>query len=185
MLALDASTPPDLAEALSQRFRDRFGVETITPQPGMPPLPLLADALGYDSHIEAVVRNEDQVLIIKAEGLHPPELERWAIFLQRFAGARARGRDGLAILFLAPAGFEAEGMVRLDWAGRMKRIDALIWAEFHVPPGRSVLFQDIAVNLAAELLRMAPRSDRRSGDAARRGYPIADWLASTECRYGL
>lgn len=151
VLALDASTPSSLLVGLSQRFRDRFRVDRITPQPGVLPLSLLANAAGSDSRIEAVASAEEQVLIVEGGNLSAEEQECWSTFLQRFARVRGQAADGLAILFLAPTEFAAEGMVRLEWRGRLKRIDALIWAEFHVPAGRSVLFQDIAVNLAAEL----------------------------------
>lgn len=151
VLALDASTPSGLSARLSQRFQDRFRVDRIDPKPGVLPVSLLADAVGCDSRIEAVAGAEEQVLIVEGENLPVGEQAPWATFLQRFAKARAQTADGLAILFLAPAGFAVEGMARLDWSGRLKRIDALIWAEFHVPSGRSGLFQDIAVNLAAEL----------------------------------
>lgn len=89
--------------------------------------------------------------IVEGNDLPLADLKAWQVFLQRFARERAQAGDGLAILFLSSAATTVEGFVQIAWSGRVRRIDAMIWAEFHVPSGRSALFQDLAVNLAAEL----------------------------------
>lgn len=149
VVALDASIPPGLVGQLSKRLRDRLRLETARPAPGQMPLTLLADLIGCDSGIERLAAFEDQVVIIEGMDLAGDDIDQWMLFMQRFA--RLRTPDGLAIVFLAHRRAGAEGLAGLDWGGRLKRVDALIWAEFHVPAGQSPLLQDIAVALAAEL----------------------------------
>lgn len=151
ILSLDASTPPGLAAELTRRFQSSHSTYRLQPLSGEAPLPLLSDLVGCGRGLGALVANIDCVALIECSDLSAADLEVWSVFLRRFSRERTLAGDGLAILFLAPAGFVVEGFVQIDWAGRMKRIDAMIWAEFHVPSGRSGLFQDLAVNLAAEL----------------------------------
>ncbi|MFC3086707.1 hypothetical protein [Tabrizicola soli] len=151
VLALDASTPRGLAAELSRRFQSSHSAHRLQPQSGIPPLPALADLVGCEGGLGVLVAAADQVVIVEGDDLPFADLEAWKIFLHRFGRERAQVGNGLAILFLGPAGFGAEGLGRIEWTGRMRRLDAMIWAEFHVPSGRSGLFQDLAVNLAAEL----------------------------------
>lgn len=151
VLALDASTPPGLAAELARRFQNSHSTHRLQVRAGEIPLATLADALGCGAGLNALITNPETVAIVEASNLPLTDLKAWQVFLQRFARERALAGDGLAILFLGSAAITAEGFVQIAWSGRVRRIDAMIWAEFHVPPGRSALFQDLAVNLAAEL----------------------------------
>lgn len=150
-LVLDDSTPFGLTEQLLQRFQDSHTANELSPAQGVTPLLSLADLVGCDKNLAAVVAADNHVVIVEGRKLPVTDLAEWRVFLHRFSLARAPRDDGLAVLFLAPKGFSVEGQTRTEWAGRLKRIDAMIWAEFHVPSGRSTLFQDLAVNLATEL----------------------------------
>lgn len=151
ILSLDASTPTGLAAELSRRFQSSHSTNRLQPQSRVAPLLILAELFDCGGGLGALVANLDCVAIIEGSDLSATDLEAWSVFLRRFRREREAAGDGLAILFLGPAGFAVDSFVQIDWAGRMKRIDAMIWAEFHVPSGRSGLFQDLAVNLAAEL----------------------------------
>ncbi|KJS41400.1 MAG: hypothetical protein VR71_18695 [Roseovarius sp. BRH_c41] len=151
VLSLDASTPPGLPTELSRRFQNTHSIYRLQPPSGAAPLPILADLFSCGGALGDLVANLDCLLIIDACDLCAADLEAWNVFLGRFRREWELAGDGLAILFLGPTGFAVKGFTQIDWAGRTKRIDVMIWAEFHVPSGRSVLFQDLAVNLAVEL----------------------------------
>ncbi|OWJ76645.1 hypothetical protein [Haematobacter genomosp. 1] len=151
VLALDPSIPPGLPTELARRFQNSHSTHRLQVGAGESPLARLADALGCDAAMKALVANPETVAIVEGSDLPPADQKVWQVFLQRFARERALAGDGLAILFLGSAIATADGFVQIAWSGRVRRIDAMIWAEFHVPSGRSALFQDLAVNLAAEL----------------------------------
>ncbi|WP_147335669.1 hypothetical protein [Pseudotabrizicola alkalilacus] len=148
---MDESTPSGVTEQLLQRFQDSYTANELSPAQGITPLLSIVDLVGCDKNLAAVVAADNHVVIVDGRKLPMADLAEWKVFLHRFSLARAPLEGGLAVLFLAPKGFSVEGQTRVEWAGRLKRIDAIIWAEFHVPSGRSTLFQDLAVNLATEL----------------------------------
>jgi hypothetical protein len=151
ILALDDSAPPGLAGQISLLLREDFTIHQVEVFAKELPLSVLAKEVGCAPELGTFVRAEGQIVIVDGQGLSVAELGSWSVFMARFAKARAEAGEGVAVLFLGPAGFRSDNVERMEWARRFKRIDSLIWAEFSVPDARSGLFQDLAVNIAVEL----------------------------------
>lgn len=149
VIATDASTPPGLSGRLRQHLRDDLVLDCVVAPIGTLPLAVLDQACGGCGSSMADVVASGHSLVIDASGLPPPDLSRWAHALGEFARMRAARDEGGALLFLGDVVVPEFG--KIDWTGRLRRVDAMIWAEYAVPVGRSDLMQRLAVDLAVEL----------------------------------
>lgn len=149
VICCDASTPPGLAARLITHLRETVPVERVNPAPGQLPLAVLGEACGLPGATTARIVASGRVLLIEAQELPVADLARWAHVLTEFAACFGKADDGGALLFLGDAG--VPGFGRLEWSRRLRRVDAMIWAEFAVPSGRNDLLQRLAVDLAVEL----------------------------------
>ena len=145
----DPSTPPDLAGRLVSHLRDTVSIERLTPGKGDLPLAVLGDACGQVGAPMQQVVNSGRFFLIEAQDLTAADLARWTHALTDFATKYNGTEMGGALLFLGEA--KVPGLGRLDWGKRLRRADAMIWAEYSVPSGRSELMQRLAVDLAVEL----------------------------------
>lgn len=149
VIGCDASTPPGFAARLVAHLRETVRVEPLVPRAGELPLALLGEASGQPGATLDRIARSGRVFLIEAQGLPAPDLARWAHALAEFARQVRDAPDGGALLFLGEA--VVPGFKRLDWARRLRRVDAMIWAEYAVPAGRNELMQRLAVDLAVEL----------------------------------
>jgi hypothetical protein len=149
VISSDASTPPKLAERLVSHLRDVATVERLTPAPGALPLAILSDAFGQAGASIAAIVASGRCFLIEAQDLPAADLPGWTRVLADFVAKSASSDEGGAMLFLGEA--EVPGMARLEWRNRLRRVDAMIWAEYAVPPGYAEILQRLAVDLAVEL----------------------------------
>lgn len=145
----DASTPPDLAARLVSHLRDVVPVERLKPAPGALPLAVLGEACGQAGASMSAIVSSGRYFLIEAQDLPADDLVRWAHALDDFAARSGASNDGGAVLFLGEA--KVSGLPRLDWRKRLRRADAMIWAEYAVPSGHGEILQRLAVDLAVEL----------------------------------
>lgn len=149
VISCDASTPAGLAERLVNHLREDLTLERIDPPPGVLPLAVLGEHCGRAGATMAQVLASGRFFLIEGQDMAAPDLDRWSHALTDFACQFEKAGQGGALLFLGPARVPRLG--KLDWATRLRRTDAMIWAEYAVPAGRSELMQRLAVNLAVEL----------------------------------
>jgi len=149
VITCDASTPDGLAARLVALLRDTVQVAQVVAAPNALPLAVLGEACGLPGAPMPQIVGAGCCFLIEAQGLDTQDLGRWGHALTDFAARFARVDAGGALLFIGNA--EGSGLRRLDWRGRLRRVDAMIWAEHAVPSGRSELMQRLAVDLAVEL----------------------------------
>jgi len=149
VIACDASTPPGLAERLVAHLRDEVPLHRLSPQPGELPLAALGAACGLTGASMAQFVASGQSFVIETQGMASNDLTRWSHCLSDFLAHFHRVEQAGAMLFLGAA--KVPGLGTLDWGKRLRRVDAMIWAEFAVPSGRSEVMQRLAVDLAVEL----------------------------------
>lgn len=149
VLTCDVSTPAGLAEQLVQHLREHMHLIRIEAQPGTLPLAALGDACGRAGGSMAQVIEDERVFLIEAKELGATDLARWSHTLQEFAAQRKGRGHGAAVLFLGAA--NVPGLACLTWTRRLRRVDAMIWAEYAVPVARNEVMQRLAVDLAVEL----------------------------------
>ncbi|WP_136646417.1 hypothetical protein [Tabrizicola sp. YIM 78059] len=145
------------------------------------PAAILAEPLGCTPTLDALASPacDQQLVILRlADGL-PAQGKSWLTFLRRLAQAR-REKPGLCVLVPdAPAALCGQDLpCAEDWRYSLSRGDRVIWAEEHLPRGRSGLAAELAVALAVELcgwrLDLAAELARASVEDLIR--PL-DWLA--------
>ncbi len=151
-----AGAPEGVVHALVARCRDLRDRRDIRCAAAdcRPPAAILAAALDCPPTLDALVAPAcDQRLAVLDLALDPAGPDApWPTFLRRFAQAR-RAAPGLCILVpdrppaLAGGDLPCAG----DWREGLSRGDRVIWAEKHLPHGRSGLAAELAVALAVEL----------------------------------
>lgn len=149
VIRCDRSTPQDLAGRIVSYLRDTVTVERVVPAVGGLPLAVLGHACGQPGASISAIVASGRFLLVEGQDLVEPDLARWTHVLAEFAAQSLQTDEGGAVLFLGNA--DVPGLARLDWSGRLRRADALIWAEFAVPSGRNEIVQRLAVDLAVEL----------------------------------
>lgn len=149
VICCDASTPPGLAVRLVAQLRETVPVERLAPLPGDLPLAVLGQACGQAGAPMAKIAAAGRCFLIEAQDLTAPDLARWTHALADFAARSVQSDDSGALLFIGEA--TVPGLARLDWRKRLRRADAMIWAEYSVPSGSSEIMQRLAVDLAVEL----------------------------------
>ncbi|MCX7645359.1 MAG: hypothetical protein N2Z62_08705 [Rhodobacteraceae bacterium] len=178
-----AAAPEGLIKALLARCRGLHNCGEIhcDSKTAQPPATILAAALNCKPTLDALASSAcDQQLVILclADGL-PAQVPSWLTFLRRLAQAR-REAPGLCVLVPdAPAALCGQDLpCAEDWRRSLSRGDRVIWAEEHLPRGRSGLAAELAVALAVELcgwrLDLAAEMARASIDDLSR--PL-EWLA--------
>jgi len=149
VICCDASTPPGLASRLVSYLRDTVTVERLDAAPGELPLAVLGEACGQAGASMPKIVASGRCFLIEAQYLSPADLARWTHTLTDFAARSVQSDEGGAVIFIGEA--EVPGLARLDWCKRLRRADAMIWAEYAVPSGNSEVMQRLAVDLAVEL----------------------------------
>lgn len=149
VISCDVSTPPGIAARLVIYLRDTVTVEPLTPAPGKLPLAVLGEACGQAGALMPQIVASGRCFLIDAQDLSAADCARWTHALTDFAARSVQTDEGGALLFMGDA--NVPGLGRLDWRQRLRRVDAMIWAEYAVPSGRSELMQRLAVDLAVEL----------------------------------
>lgn len=148
------SMPAGLDLALQQYLEaNGISVTIITPQAAGLPLEAVAMPFGVPAELETLAQGglSDHLAVIVGTGLGSAPCAAWRIFLNRFRAVRSKGASGLSVLFLAPDGFESDGVPCLGWNGRLRRVDVTIWADFHAPLDRPEPLAALAAALAVEL----------------------------------
>jgi hypothetical protein len=149
VITLDASTPPNLAERLVLHLRDDVALINLSPSPGSLPLAVLSEACGLANPSIVQILQTGRSFIVEASCMSAPDLARWGHTLCEFATHFPQYQNAGALFFLGAA--KVPGFGRLDWSNRLRRVDAMIWAEYAVPSGRAELMQRLAVEVAVEL----------------------------------
>ncbi len=161
ILAGGPSMPPGILQALERYFteaRPELAVRRVQVEAGPLPVEIVAAGFGLDTPDVATLASCRELLEHVALVEFPEELggelvKVWRLFVRRFAKARAEHWGALAILVLpGNAGVEAfMGLSKVAWNGRLRRIDAAIWANTHAPAARGEPLDALAEALAVEL----------------------------------
>jgi hypothetical protein len=145
----DASTPPCLAARVVTHLRDTVSIHRRVPRPDELPLEVLGELCGQAGvKMQAIVAS-GRFFLIEAQDLSPTDLNRWGHALADFIAHSAQIDEAGALLLIGD--IKVSGVTQLNWNMRLRRADAMIWAEYAVPSGHSDIIHRLAVDLAVEL----------------------------------
>lgn len=148
LVLTDVSTPGGLAAAIYRRLCDRFDTFRVADDGTEAPLEQLASQVGSHADLSAILAI-DTVVIVEPS---PAALDGWTTLLARIARGRAALDHGFRAIVLWPVPAQREtGLVALDWAGRLRRMDVRVWADLHAPLSRTEPLATLAEALAVEL----------------------------------
>lgn len=156
LLPAMATAPPGLVAALLARCPGVQDRREISSGPGetRAPAALLGEAICCPPTLEALASPgcDRQLVILRLAPEAAAPGAAWPLFLRRFAEARRRAPGLCLLLPEAPAGLCTGDLpCASDWRASLSRGDRVIWAEEHLPRGRTGLAAELAVALAVEL----------------------------------
>ena len=151
VICVDAAMPPRPACEIERMMRDALTVTHVEAVAGEQPLAALGAAFGGRAELGPLVAMSYSLAIVDLTGLSTADARPWSVFLPRFQEARQALPDGMALIVLGPSDFARPDLPRLQMSGRIRRGDAMIWAEFGVGTRRSDLLEHLAVAVAVEL----------------------------------
>lgn len=181
----DETAPPGASYSLMERLgQAHCRTFTVWPAPGAAPLEIVASELGVPAAMSSLTAPElmDCVVVVHLDVLPDQDLAAWTKLADRLRTAR-RAALGASLLLV---GGTAPSAGAITWRERMRRVDAVLWAELHAPPDRPRPVGELASALAAELCVW--RLDLAASLAAARWEILCDpieWLAGrTEAPIG-
>ena len=144
----DASTPPDVGAAIVRRIQDGHVYHRLKVASDTSPLVTLSDELGMDPDVDAIAATETVAIIEPTRETQAS----WATLVGRLIRARADSDYGLQPFLLWTGDDPPPGdLPRIDWGGRLRRMDVAVWAELHAPLTRPEPIATLAAVLAVEL----------------------------------